>query len=91
MSLSYLLSNFGFVVASVLFSCKKAEEYLNEAIAVANEMGAKGLLEVSSYERKAPPGSVDLDKLHNTPVFQNGMTVDVTPTDSFTRDPKVWR
>ena len=43
-SLSFLVNNFGFLVRSVLISNKKAEECLNKAIAVANEIGAKGLL-----------------------------------------------
>ena len=43
-NLSSLLSNFGFLVKSVSIASKKAEKYLNEAIGVANEIGAKGLL-----------------------------------------------
>jgi tetratricopeptide (TPR) repeat protein len=39
-----ILSNFGFLVKSVSIASKKAEEYLNEAITMANEIGAKGLL-----------------------------------------------
>jgi len=39
-----ILSNFGFLVKSVSIASKKAEEYLNKAITMANEIGAKGLL-----------------------------------------------
>jgi class 3 adenylate cyclase/tetratricopeptide (TPR) repeat protein len=42
--LSFLVHNFGILIRSVLISSKKAEEYLNIAIAVAEEIGAKGLL-----------------------------------------------
>jgi len=43
-TLSSLLGNFAFLVKSVSIASKKAEKYLNEAISVANEIGAKGLL-----------------------------------------------
>jgi tetratricopeptide (TPR) repeat protein len=43
-NLSFLLSNFGFLVRSVSIASKKTETYLNEAISVADEIGAKGLL-----------------------------------------------
>jgi class 3 adenylate cyclase/tetratricopeptide (TPR) repeat protein len=39
-----MLSNLGFLVKSISIASKKAEEYLNEAITMANEIDAKGLL-----------------------------------------------
>ena len=45
-----MLSNFGFLFKNVLIANKKAEEYLNEAITMANEIGAKGLLGQASLE-----------------------------------------
>jgi tetratricopeptide (TPR) repeat protein len=49
-NLSSLLGNFGFLVKSVSIASKKAEEYLNEAITMANEIGAKGLLGLAYLE-----------------------------------------
>jgi len=49
-NLSSMLSNFGFMVKSALIANKKAGEYLNEAITMANEIGAKGLLGQATLE-----------------------------------------
>ena len=45
-----MLSNFGFLVKNASIANKKAEGYLNEAITMANEIGAKGLLGQASLE-----------------------------------------
>jgi len=49
-NLSSLLSNFGFLVKNASIANKKAEDYLNEAITVANEIGAKSLLGQAALE-----------------------------------------
>jgi len=49
-NLSSMLSNFGFLVKNVSVASKKAEGYLNEAITMASEIGAKGLLGQASLE-----------------------------------------
>jgi tetratricopeptide (TPR) repeat protein len=43
-SLSTMAKNIGFLVKSVPFAGKKAEEHFNRAIAVAKEIGAKGTM-----------------------------------------------
>ena len=66
MNLSSMLSNFGFLVKNVLIANKKAEEYLNEAISMANEIGAKVLLGQATLELgalyKAKGSSVQAQK-----------------------------
>jgi len=43
-SLSTMAKNTGFLVENISFSDKKAEHHLNEAIKIATEIGAKGIL-----------------------------------------------
>ena len=43
-SLSLIARNIGFIVKNVPFAKKKAEDYFNKAIQIANETGAKGVL-----------------------------------------------
>jgi tetratricopeptide (TPR) repeat protein len=49
-NLSSILSNLGFLIKNVSIASKKAEEYLNEAVTMANEIGAKSLLGQASLE-----------------------------------------
>jgi class 3 adenylate cyclase/tetratricopeptide (TPR) repeat protein len=49
-NLSSMISNFGFLVRHAWVASKKAEAYLKEAITMANEIDAKGLLGQASLE-----------------------------------------
>ena len=49
-NLSSMLSNLGFLVKNASIASKKAEEYLSEAMTMANEIGAKGLLGQAALE-----------------------------------------
>jgi tetratricopeptide (TPR) repeat protein len=48
--LSFLVRNIGFLVRTIPFAFKKAEEHLNEAIRVAKEIGAKSNLGQAYFE-----------------------------------------
>jgi tetratricopeptide (TPR) repeat protein len=44
MSFAFLAANIGFLLRSIPLATKKAEDYLNKAIEIAKEIGAKGIL-----------------------------------------------
>ena len=48
--LSFLAKNIGFLITTVPFAHKKAEEHLNKAIQTAKEIGAKGVLAQAYFD-----------------------------------------